>query len=96
MTNKQFQRALAKLGMSQRQFAAMFGIGERTVHRYVAEGVTNCPAAILLTLLINRKITCDDIRKTGQSPFPSSQWEQNDLSRRIGRSPVTVVDRRLR
>ena len=99
MTSKQLRAALKKLGMKHDQYASLIGLSPRTLRHYLnpaMTGVTNIPAAILTTLLMQQKITVNDIRKTRQSHSPSSKAEQLDFYRRIGSGPVTIVDRRLR
>jgi transcriptional regulator with XRE-family HTH domain len=91
MTSKQLRAALKKLGLKQVELAELFGIAESTVGRYAKDGVTNVPTAILLTLLVQRKITVDDVENTRQSPFPFSWKAKRDLERRLGATPVTIV-----
>jgi hypothetical protein len=63
-----------KLGMTQENVAYLLGIAPR----------------ILMTLIDQRKITPDDIRKTGQSHSCSSQWERDEFYRRFG-SPAPLL-----
>jgi DNA-binding transcriptional regulator YiaG len=62
MTPTQFRAALAKLDLSQLGAARLFGVGERTPRRWIA-GDSEIPemAAILLRLLLAKKISAEDI-----------------------------------
>jgi DNA-binding transcriptional regulator YiaG len=66
MTSKQLRAALKKLGMKHDQYASLIGLSPRTLRHYLnpaMTGVTNVPAAILTTLLVQQKITPDDIER---------------------------------
>lgn len=62
MTNKQLQAALDKIGLSQRGMARLLAVDERSARRW-ASGDAPIPecAAILLRLLLAKKITVEDI-----------------------------------
>lgn len=52
MNGVQFQLALAKLGMTQKDFAKRFGIGLRTVGHWTSSGVANPFAVIVIHHLL--------------------------------------------
>jgi predicted transcriptional regulator len=97
MRAEQFAKAIEKLGpLTQERLSNLLGISPSTVKHYLKDGVTNTPTAILMTLVLQKKITVDDIRKTRQSHGPTSAAEEDDFYRRTAGGPVTIVDRRLR
>ena len=62
MTPTQFRAALDKLGLSQRGLAALFTRNERTVRSWALDqSAINPEGAILLRLLLAKKITVADI-----------------------------------
>jgi DNA-binding transcriptional regulator YiaG len=63
MTAKQYRRALEELGLSQGAAARYLGVAARTSQNWALGFSTVHPcAAHLLRLLLNGKITLDDLR----------------------------------
>lgn len=60
MTANQYRSALAKLGLTQVGAARLFGVNDVTSRRWAKNGVTGT-VAILLRLLLAKKITVEDI-----------------------------------
>lgn len=60
MTANQYRAALAKLELSQVGAARLFGVNDVTSRRWAKSGVTGT-VAILLRLLLAKKITVEDI-----------------------------------
>lgn len=60
MTANQYRAALAKLGLSQVGAARLFGVNDVTSRRWAKSGVSGT-VAILLRLLLAKKITVEDI-----------------------------------
>jgi hypothetical protein len=60
MTANQYRAALAKLGLSQVGAARLFGVNDVTSRRWAKSGVSGT-VAILLRLLVAKKITIEDI-----------------------------------
>ena len=67
MSKTQFRRALKTLGISQRGFARLIGASERTARRW-ALGEAELPEsdAILLRLMLDGKITAEDVEKASR------------------------------
>jgi transcriptional regulator with XRE-family HTH domain len=63
MTSERLRTALTRLKLTQLQLAKLFQLSLRTVQHYAAGGVTNTPTAILIVLLLQKKITIPDIEK---------------------------------
>ena len=63
MTPLQLERALDRLGLSQVGAAAILGVSDRAVRRYIAGTPIPEPFAKLLRLALAGKITVDDIKK---------------------------------
>jgi transcriptional regulator with XRE-family HTH domain len=63
MTSERLREALVKLKLKQTDFARLLQLGPRTVRLYAQHGVTNTPTAILIVLLLQKKITITDIEK---------------------------------
>jgi len=63
MTANQYRAALAKLGLSQVGAARLFGVNDVTSRRWAKSGVSGT-VAILLRLLVAKKITIEDIEAT--------------------------------
>lgn len=62
MTANQFRAALSRLGISQLEAARIFKSNDRTVRRWaIGERTVPTPVAIMLRLLIQKKITVQDI-----------------------------------
>lgn len=65
MTADQFRSALSRLGLSQLGSARLFGTGSRTPRRWAnGEAAVPAPIAILLRLMLDGKVTAEDIRGT--------------------------------
>lgn len=60
MTANQYRAALTRLDLTQVGAARLFGVNEVTSRRWARYGVNGTPA-ILLKLLITKKITVKDI-----------------------------------
>jgi hypothetical protein len=60
MTANQYRAALAKLGLPQVGAARLFGVNDVTSRRWAKSGVSGT-VAILLRLLVAKKITVEDI-----------------------------------
>ena len=60
MTANQYRAALAKLGLSQVGAARLFEVNDVTSRRWAKSGVSGT-VAILLRLLVAKKITIEDI-----------------------------------
>lgn len=60
MTANQYRAALARLGLSQVGAARLFGVNDVTSRRWAKSGVHGT-VAILLRLLLAKKITVEDI-----------------------------------
>jgi hypothetical protein len=56
-----FRGALAALGLTQKGFADLLDLGDRTVRHYASDGVSSGPVIILMNLLLLHKITIEDI-----------------------------------
>lgn len=84
-------KVIDKLGLTQEDVANLTGISPRTLRGYLKDGIANIPFAILMTLIQQNKITADDIRKTGQSPFLSSPQQREEMERRFCRPPINLV-----
>jgi hypothetical protein len=56
MTAKRYLEILAKLGWSERGASHFFGIGERTMRRWKAEDHIGRPVAMVLELMIAKKL----------------------------------------
>jgi len=63
MTANQYRAALAKLDLTQVGAARLFGVNDVTSRRWAKNGVTGT-VAILLRLLLAKKITIADIETT--------------------------------
>ena len=62
MTARQYRAALAKIGYSQLRVAKLLGIAGRTSQGYaLGETAIPTPAAIVLRLLMDGKITVADV-----------------------------------
>jgi DNA-binding transcriptional regulator YiaG len=65
MTAQKFRDTIAKLGLSQVKAAHVLGIAPRTARRWAMGAVKiPAPAAKLLRLMKDGKITAADVRKT--------------------------------
>jgi DNA-binding transcriptional regulator YiaG len=63
MTTKQYRAALKTLGLSQRGFARIIGMGERSSRRWALdEARVPDPVAILLRLMLDGKISAADVQ----------------------------------
>ena len=64
MTPHQLQRALDRLGLSQRGTARLLGVDERTMRKWIA-GNARIPEAVakLLRVMIRHKLTPEDVDK---------------------------------
>lgn len=62
MTAKQYAKAIAQLGLSQRSAAKFLGVGDRQSRRWIA-GDARVPmsVAILLTLMIEKRLQPDEV-----------------------------------
>lgn len=60
MNADQYRAAIRKLGMTQRGAAKFLSIGERTSRRFAADGNVDRPIAMLLTIMLQYKITPDE------------------------------------
>ena len=62
MNHKQYRTALGKLGLSQARAGELFRVGDRTARRWALdEARVPYPVAILLHLLLNKRIKLSDI-----------------------------------
>lgn len=67
MTADEFRIGIEKLGISQRRFAEIAGIPERSMRRWLA-GDNDVPVvvAVLLSLLVSRKLDLDDVARVSR------------------------------
>lgn len=65
MTANQYRAALDKLGLTQVGAARLFGVNDVTSRRWAKSGVTGT-AVILLRLLLDGKITVEDVEALGK------------------------------
>jgi hypothetical protein len=64
MTHKEYRAALDKLGLSQLAAGELFCVGPRTSRRWaLKEARIPAAVAILLRLLLKKKITLEDVRE---------------------------------
>jgi hypothetical protein len=56
MTAKRYQEILNELGWTERGASHFFGIGERTMRRWKAEDHIGLPVAMVLELMIAKKL----------------------------------------
>ena len=64
MTANQYRRALARLELSQLAAGELFGVGSRTSRRWALdEARVPPPVAILLKLMLKKRIKPDHIRR---------------------------------
>ena len=95
MTSKQFRAALRKLELQPQDASSLLGIGLRTVYNYLSDGahVTNVPTAIVMTLLVHKKITLNDIVETEQSDFTCTQAQEEAMYRAYGNMKSMTIAR---
>jgi hypothetical protein len=73
-TRESAERVVAALGLTQLNAAELFDVGERTMRRWCERGPRG-PAAILLRLLEDGRITIADLQdapESAQVPMPAS------------------------
>lgn len=68
MNAEQFRKAIARLGLSQNAAAKLVGADPRTARRWAADTPIPKSVAILLWLLLAKKITIEDIGKVSNGP----------------------------
>jgi len=71
MTPQEFRAALDRLGLSQVRAAKLFGVDQKAARNWAA-GRNKVPysVAILLRLMVDRKIAPDDLRQTAPAAPP--------------------------
>lgn len=60
MNAASFETAIEKLGLSQRRSSKLFGVGERTVRRWIAENEIPIAVSVLLRVMIKTGVSVEE------------------------------------